>query len=47
MGWALLQPAQLIAALHDAEAGVREHALRLAETHGDDAVVAEAAQLVG
>jgi hypothetical protein len=41
-----LKSSHLIAALHDAEAGVREHALRLAEAHIDDAVVIEAAKLV-
>lgn len=35
----------LIAALHDENSGVREHALRLAEKHGDDAVVAAAVKL--
>ena len=35
----------LIAALGDETAGVREHALRLAEKHGDDAVAGAAAML--
>jgi putative membrane-bound dehydrogenase-like protein len=40
-----LKDETLITALHDGAAGVREHALRLAEKHGDDAVVAAAANL--
>ena len=35
----------LVAALHDGAVGVREHALRLAEKHGDDAVVDAAVKL--
>jgi putative membrane-bound dehydrogenase-like protein len=35
----------LITALHDGAVGVREHALRLAEKHGDDAVVGAAVSL--
>jgi putative membrane-bound dehydrogenase-like protein len=44
-GLGALKPGQLITALRDPEPGVREHALRIAETHGEDAVVAEAAKL--
>ena len=44
-GFTALKSDQLITALRDPAPGVREHALRIAETHGDDAVVAEAAKL--
>lgn len=40
-----LQAGLLVAALHDEFSGVREHALRLAEGHPDDAVVEAAAKL--
>ena len=40
-----LKDDQLIASLHDSEAGVREQALRVAENHKDDAVVGAAAKL--
>jgi putative heme-binding domain-containing protein len=41
-----LKTETLIAALHDEASGVRESALRIAEKHGDDAVVHAAAKLV-